>query len=475
MASRIERALLWVTPAAAVTTVALGLRLGAGDTLLAAVVVAAASSKAETGLAWQLRTLRESEAGREPVALRSIRIRVSTRSAQASWEGATNDDGVAEPFLAVPALDPIHLEVWSGPTLLAAGDARPPPAAAVHAPPALGPVTSAWARFARREGAVLLDVAVLGQRVAPGFPATVWVRATDSATGAPIQGASIVPTAEASFAPAVDTARTDARGWARVIATPIGHVVTMEVLGRAPDGREGQWTGGIYVSPGAAKLTAPARFSLDEAPQINLELSTVRMLEYVEIDDASGRVWAATVPLEADGGAARHAQIVAPQLPAGLYWIVSSGDPAGAAALGPGTAALPFFVARSDDDALRLEGDLAECAPPRDRGEVRRVLEICRALVAPTPVPRWTAVDGFPALYARRTAARTRGLVVALAGVGVGSLLEIVLLIRASRGMPSFAVSPGPQAAGRPFAIALAILVALLGFVLLTAFLLRLA
>ena len=52
-------------------------------------------------------------------------------------------------------------------------------------------LTRGWLRFARREGAIALDVAALGQRVAPGFPAELWVHATDATARGPVGGVAV--------------------------------------------------------------------------------------------------------------------------------------------------------------------------------------------------------------------------------------------------------------------------------------------
>ncbi|HEY5241410.1 MAG TPA: hypothetical protein VIJ22_08095, partial [Polyangiaceae bacterium] len=175
MTSRLERWLLLATPMAAMATVALGLRLGAGNAVRAAVVYGAPASGAGTGLAWQIVAFDEEHHYREPAPLSALDVVAREGGRETRWHGATSDDGAVEMLLpfASPA---VHLEVRAGSTLLAVGDAAPPP------PLPREPPSTEWARFARREGDVVLDVAVAGQRVATGIPASLWVRATDAET-----------------------------------------------------------------------------------------------------------------------------------------------------------------------------------------------------------------------------------------------------------------------------------------------------
>ncbi len=329
--SRIERLLLVATPAAAMLAVALGLRLGASSTFQAAVVYAAPQADAKTGLAWQLLTFREGRGGREAVSISDLRLVARAAAKEVHWQGATNEDGVAEVLLPLPSEDGVHLEVTSGATLLAAGEARSPP------PLERSPTVSTWARFARRGGPIALDVAVSGQRVASGFPASIWVRASDSASSVPLAGIAIEPEADTSFRPALLSARTDARGWAEIIGTPVGHVVSMTLHARAVDGRQGLWIGGLFVSPGAAHLHVRQRFAPDEEPMVDVVApSEHTTAAYLEIDDRRGRAWATDIKLSAEGGGLPRGTARVPRLAPGFYWAVYASDPEGAAHLGPG-------------------------------------------------------------------------------------------------------------------------------------------
>jgi hypothetical protein len=459
VSSRGERFLLLATPVVAMATVALGLRVGAGNAVRAGVISAAPLSGAGTGVAWQLVTFDEERGYREPVALPDVEVVASQGGREFRWRGATNADGAAELLLPFDAL-PDRLEVHAGRMLLASGDAVVPPVVERETP------ASAWARYSRREGAVVLDVAVLGQRVATGFPATIWARATDGVTHGALAGVVVEPERDASFVPAASSVTTDARGWARIVAMPVGHAVGVVLHAKTADGREGVWAGGLYVSPGAAQVTVNERVPPGEEPVI---------------DDAKGRAWAAAVPVRGAPGQMPRATVHAPKLAPGLYWAVEAGDPVGDSLLGPGSIAHPFFVAASDRAALAFGLDAAACAPGTDPQDDARALSVCLALAGATPVPRWTALEGFTMQHARDADRRARGLAIALGGLLIAALIEVLLLLRAAvasrvklQAAEDAANVGSTRYVGRAWTVALGLLVAMLGFALLAEFLARL-
>ena len=475
-ASRLERLLLVLTPAVAMAAVALGLRLGAPDGLRAAVVYGAPPAAAGTGLAWQIVVFDEDHGAREPAAGVPVDVvaRTSPANAPSSWSGVTNDDGVAEALLdRTPAPgETVTLEVRSGKDVLARGNAEAPP---FQAPSPRG--GGGWLRFARRDGAVTLDVALLGQRAAPGFPAELWVHATDATTHAPVGRVAITLASDSSvelLGPSIEP--TDTRGWTRVAVTPVGLAVTATLDARSKDGRSGTWTGGLFMSPGAPALDTRLRWAEGEPVAIDVVMPTVRPIAYLEIDDARGRAWAAALPLEARADGTSHATVVSRALAPGLYWAVASADAGGARAANgasgadaasawiAGTSARPFVVAANDEAGLGFGSDPLACAPPRDPRETASALSACLALAELAPVRRWVALDGFVAGRALDRDARSRGLAVALGALAMAVLLEGMLLWRAGRGKDT-------RERGRT--VVVAILVGLLGFALLAAFIVR--
>ncbi len=476
MIGRGERALLVLTPAVAMAAVGLGLRIGAPSDRRAAVVWGAPVSRAGTGLAWQVQTFDEVRGTREAVAIAEVDVTARSGGHDVRWVGKTNDDGTAEMLLAAPSPLGLHLDVRAGPTLLASGDALPPPSFSQSPRPA------AWARFARRDGPVLLDVAFLGQRVASGFPATIWVRATDAANLVALASARIEADAQPGLALEANDPATDSRGWARLVATPTGYGVPLTLHARALDGRSGLWSGALFVSPGAAQIVTRDRYAVGEEPIFDVVVPSMREFAYVEIDDRWGRVWGGALSLATPAREMPRGIARPPRLSPGLYWAVASGDPGGAAQLGPGTIVRPFFVAESDEAAIASAPD-DECSVPRDPREMSRALGVCLALAAVSPVPRWKVLDGFAAQRSSDERNRGAGLAVAVGAILVAMVLEATLLgrvaqtararLRALAPDPSDGTEVGAKPRAGRFAIPL--LVALLGFALLVAFLLRLA
>jgi len=481
MSGQVERWLIALTPAVAMATVALGLRIGAGEKVRAAMVYGAPDAHAGTGQAWQLAVFDEERGIREPVRVDAVDLVAHIGTGEARWQVATNEDGAAE--LGMPLKQaPDRIEVSAGGKLLATGQAEPNPVpVATHR-------LAAWARFARRAGPIYLDVAVLGQRAASGFPASLWIRARDMFTGEPREGIAIDVESDPALTPTEPRVTTDALGWAHLVVTPMGFSVPLllhaEYAGARtgpPLANTGEWAGGLFISPGGSRIVMQDRYAPGVPIALEVTVPTVRKTAYVEIDDAAGRAWAVAAPLPPSDAEMPRAALQAPPLAPGLYWAVAADDPTGASKLGPGTIARPFFVADSDEAALAFGTDPDSCAPPADIRETSRVLSACLALVAPAPVPRWTALDGFAfrgAIDARR---RARGLSIALGAIAIAVVLEVLLLLRAvtkSRALlrAASAESDAGDAlrTGRVWGVVVSLLVAMLGFALLGAFLVRL-
>jgi hypothetical protein len=472
--------MLVLPPAVAALAVAVGLRLGAGASSVHTAVVYGAPPSAR-GLAWQVVARTEDGATREPLAGVDLEVEGTRAGRVERWSGRTDPDGVAEVRLGLPAADAVALRVRAGDEVLAGGEAAPPPAIERAAAPA--PV---WMPFARREGSLRLDVAVVGQRVAPGFAARVVVRATDARTREPVPGVEVEAEPDPS-AEARGPARTDGQGWARLDVTPVGLAISLALSARSPGGLQGRWQGGLDASPGAPDVRTRLRWSTDEPVAVTVIAPTPRDREYVEIEDErGGRVWAGVVPLERGAGATPVGGVEVGALPPGLYWAEAGSGPDGAVTLAPGTATRPFFVAASDEAALALGQDAVGCAPPRDARETAGALEPCLALAAARPAARWVALDGAVARRERDARQRARGLAVAVGAVLAAALLELVLLLRSAAvartaalaGLPVPANGAGdaPRACpgGGAWNVAVAVLVGLLGFALLAAFLTRL-
>jgi hypothetical protein len=467
--NRADQALIVATPFVTVTAVALGLRIGAPATLRAAQVFAAPPAAAGTNLAWQVFAFEEERGVRRPLAGTEIVAIARGAGSEARSTAKANADGVAEIGLARPATSALDLEIDEGGTVLARGAVALDAEAIGGVPPRReGP----WMPFARRAGALRMDVAVVGLRVAPGFDATVCVLVTDAATRAPVAGAAVEVVDDPSLS-ASRGERSDSAGWAILHVTPVGLAVGLALHARLPDGRDGAWEGGLVVSPGGAAIRTRARWAPSEPPRIEVVAASPRATEYVEVDDAAGRAWAAALDFAATpAGEPPEETLTLPKLAPGLYWAVASGAADGATVWAPSTTVLPFFVAANDDAALKSGTEAVGCSPRRDAREAARALVPCLALATAYPVPRVLAIDGAPARRAAADRARGRGLAVAIAALVVGALLEIAVLGRVAHS--AGARVTGVDAAPRwKWSLAIALLVALMGFVLFGAFLSR--
>jgi len=398
------RSRLWLVVVAvlSIATLAVGLRVGAGDAVRAAIVYGAPLPAGGGHAAWQLRT--ELDDGRERTAettafTATVRARGVTRTIQ----GATNDDGVAEIAFEAPGLatgDEVELEVRDARgLLLAQGQADWPKA------PPRREAPRGLLRPTRVEGALRLSVAVLGARLAPGQSGRVWVRV--DAAGEPPRA----PRVDATPDPGLDVTRAFAPAgptcprWGVVEVTPRGHIGGLLLSAHDALGRKGEWYGAMPIAAGAMHVNAP----LVAAPgpvKVQIVSASARALAYAELDDAKGRVAAAVVPLAGEpptGEAAFDAQ------EPGLGWLVVSGEPDGAVAMRDATRAMPLWIG----PGAPCEADLAG--------------------IAPASFERFVAVDGFVRQRALLAARRRRGRLIALGALALGSLLETLLLLRAAR------------------------------------------
>jgi len=472
--ARRERGLLLATPVVAAAAVALGLRLGASGSARAAIVRGAPASAAGTGLAWQVAAFDAGPVAREPLAAAPLTVVARLGGHEAArWTGVTNGEGVAEALLPIENVAGLSLEVRSVDALLARGPVEMDPARPRRA-------EGVWMLFARRDGPIALDVAVPGGRVAPGFPASVWIRATLESTHAPVAGAVIDLQQDASLSFARSTARTDSRGWAEVTTTPAGLALSFSFTARTQEGLTGEWVGGLQAAPGGAWIRVRERYGTNEGPEIEIVAPSSRASAYLEVDDARGRAWATTLTFASAGQGAPTAFARAPPLAPGLYWAVVASDPSGAEQLAPSASVRPFFVAPSDEAALRLGPDPGECVAERDVREMPRALSACLAVAPFAAVPRWTALDGFDGRRGLDRQRRDRGLAVAVGALALAGMLELLLLLRAAtRSAAHFPAELSAAAPPRVISsagagrVALALFISLLGFALLAVFLLR--
>ena len=408
--SRVRQVILVATPMVAAATLALGLRVGARDAVRAALVYSAPPAKAKSGLAWQVHVMREELGVREVLPLASLRVHARDGSREATWTGSTNVDGVAEVWLDLPgadAGDTVELSVEAG-EMLAAGAVRMARRGSAGAAKqgALSP--------SRRDGAILMDVAVSGQKMTPGFPTSVWVRATDAVDGAALGGVRIDTEPDPGLTFARSSVVTCKNGWAELSGTASAHVLGTGLVAKTNEGREGHWFGALPVAGGSAFVAIPAHVAASTALKLEAVLPTVRRLGYAEVDDEAGRAFAQTLSFEPDPDGFLRASIDLPPLAEGMYWLVTSGEPRGAETLTGSAMARPFHV-----------GD-APASDPCGAGSALATAE-------GGPFTRTLALDGFVASRVPARAKRERGRTIALSGLLLAALLEALLLVSGAR------------------------------------------
>ena len=399
-----DRALIALVAATSIAMVAIGLRVGAGERVRAAVVMGAPLPRGGGRAAWQLRT--EEDDGHTRTAVASaFSATIRARGATRELRGVTDVDGVAELAFDAPGLaegDAIELDVRDGRgAVLARGSAKwpgamPRPSIAEHQ--ALRP--------ARLDGALRMRVALLDAALAPGAPGRAWV--TTTATGEPPRDVRIDATPDlgveiASGYAASRDPSCQGRGVIELVARGMNGGLALHAKDAL--GREGDWYGALPVAPGAMLVSAP-RVAPAGPVHVAITSASARTLAYVELDDDHGRAAAVALPLTGDPPRGETTFDVATP---GRWFLVVSGAPDGATDVAGATRALPLWVG---GDAP-CESDVAELA--------------ARAF------PRFVALDGFVAERARLAKRHRRGRLVALLGLTLGSLLETLLLLRAAR------------------------------------------
>ena len=454
---RWDRGAMVLTPLVAVATLAAGLRIGASPALRAAIVYGAPPAAGHRGLAWQIVTIVDDRGVREAIELAHVSVYARARGSESRWEGSTNADGVAEVWLDLPGVvvgDSVQIEVRT------AGEASPLAVGLASWPEELPRGRSAppaFVRSSRQDGDLVMDVAVYGGRLAPGFASSLWVRVTDKSTGAPFVGARIDADPEPGLAVQPDHVTTNSTGSAELAANAEIHVVALGLrasAGSGPARKSGVWFGAIPVAPGASFVAMPLTLAPREAHAFDVLVPTVLRRVYAEVDDGEGRAFATSLPVEHS-----RAALTVPPLEPGKYWLVTAGDPRGAESLEGAALARPFLVADPAVDRTSLGFSLTHSPQPH--------------------FSRFVVLDGVPAKRRADGSRHRRGLAIALGALGVAAALETLLVLRAvvrSKRLlalsdvideDSGAIEPPVNA----LSVGIGLLVALLGFALLAALL----
>jgi hypothetical protein len=463
----VKRTILKVgAPIVAILTLMIGLRVGAGEAVRAAVVFGAPaprpSPNGSTRLAWQLLTFLDDRGVKETIPMSGIEVVARSKGREARWKGASNKDGVAEVSLEIEGLafgDPLDMEVRidGERAPLAAGPVK---WGAPREERASGGINAATARPTVRNGIVGLDVVVEGGRLIAGFPTSVWVRATTPAGMAP-NSLVLEAEPEPGLLTARDKATPCANGWTDFSMTAQAHVTGAGFTARraatnaegdagadaatppsadagATDGGAdggaglgptkhpaGRWFGALPVAAGAFFISTPPALEEKKAQPVVLLAPNPRDVVYVELDDTRGRVAAAALPVATEAGdPTPRARFELPPLAPGLYWLVVSGEPRGAEHMagaavskailvGDGTAGLAPDSTVNVHDACTLGPWLAQ----------RQAAGF----------PRWVALDGLPARSAENRFRHTLGLLIGVLSLLAAGVLETLLLVAASR------------------------------------------
>lgn len=440
-------------PLVAILTLMIGLRIGAGEAVRAAVVFGAPlahpAPDGKTRLAWQILTFVDDRSVKETIPIAGLSVIARSNGHEAHWSGASNGDGVAEVGLEMEGLafgDPIDLEVRAAgeKTPLAVGRAawgEPQKERSTAAP------TGGSARPTVRNGIVGLDVVVEGERLVAGFPTSVWVRATTppgmANVGLPIEAD---PEPGLLVAKENEKATTCGGGWAEFPMTAQAHVTGSAFVAYRPKAGEagagadagadagagagadagagagrhpvGRWFGALPVAPGAFFISMP-RVLEEKKPQTAVLIApNPRDVVYAELDDTRGRVVAGALKVATEAGdPTPRARFELPPLAAGVYWLVVSGEPRGAERMAG--AAVSKTIVIGDVPGINVH-DACTVGP-------------WLAQRPATGFPRWIALDGLPKRSEENRSRHLIGLLIGVLSLFAAGILETLLLIAASR------------------------------------------
>ncbi len=457
-----ERVAIVLTPLVAMATLAIGMRVGAGRTVHAAIVSGAPRARGATSFAWQVVTLVSDTGGRETEARSGVTVhaRCGSRGEDASWHGDTNEDGVAEIALELPKVergDAIDLEVSAdgAPEPLAKGRVAWDEAAWRQAAP--GP----FVRPSKRVGAIALDVVVLGGKLVARNDVSLLVRATSRDDGHPVANVTIVPDPEPGLETRQASVATCPLGWARLDVSPKIYLAALALHAKVPDGRAGEWFGSLPVATGSIHSVIPDVV----APNAPLTVQGQTGV-YAEVDDDEGRAFGGWAKLPGDEG--DRASFRPAALSPGLKWLVTASEPRAAELPDEATITRPFLVAGTP---------MAAGMPPLDDA---CAVNAYLALHPAGGFHRATVLDGFTSRTDTNGERRKRGLAIGLGSLAVAAVLELLLLVRSARrgrilapdaiaGLDETAALTKQSSAG---SLVIGLLLAVLGFALLAALLL---
>lgn len=501
-----RRVLQVTAPIVAIFTLMIGLRIGAGEAVRAAVVFSALpgapAPDGRTRLPLQVLTFIDDRGVRETIPMTGLVVTARSKGKVSEWKGESNIDGIAEAALSFEGFtegDEIELEVR------AAGEKEPIAAGIADwrpRPPGDDPKEE-WKperraiRPTAERGAIRMQVLIEGGRLVPGFPTPVWVYFPQP-EGIVRSQVRIRALPEPGILAEREELKPCPDGWAegslvaqahvvgtKFIATPDLHTRKIDVDAGAPgpvDGgagdagdadhdpkKYGEWLGIMPVAAGAFYIGIDRVLEENKATAAVLVAPNPRNVAYAEIQDRRGRIAAAALEPKVEAGdPTPRARFEIPPLAAGLYWIVASGEPRGGEHMTGAATARAFLVGKGPPGAYLNAADLCSAGP-------------YLAQQTATGVKRWVALDGLPKRSSANRFRHNLGMAIAMISLLAAALLETLLLIAASRearitlqlaelddeDKPTEAVTAKPPGGG----LAIALLIAILGFALLAALL----
>jgi len=459
-------------PLVAIATLMIGLRVGAGEAVRAAVVFGfppgSPAPDGKTRLAWQVLTFLDDRGVKETIPMRGLTVVARAKGKESAWSGDTNVDGVAEVPLAIEGLaegDDLDVEVRlaGDPAPLAEGRAK---WSTRHAEE---PRDTTSVRPSSRRGPISVDVVIEGGRLVPGFATPVWVRAS----GEVRSDASIEIAPEPGLLVDRERVTPCKNGWAEIPMTAQAHVTGCLFTARMGQGDDfkGDWFGTMPVAAGAFFIGVPRTVADGTAITAVLVAPNPRNVVYAELHDRKGRVAAAALPLAVEpGDPTPRARFPLPPLVPGVYWVVASGEPRGGESLAGAAIGRPFLVGGAPHGSGVDASDTCSVGP-------------WLAAKATPAVVRWVAVDGLPARSASNRSRRRLGMLIAMVSLLAAAILEALILVAASReariALELAELDETDPSAGKVKvtakppggSLAIAILVAVLGFAFLAALL----
>ena len=397
-----ERGLIAIVAAVTIATVAIGLRVGAGESVRAAIVMGAPLPEGGGRAVFQLRT--QEDDGRTRTAVSSpFSAVIRARGVEKKFTGTTNVDGIAELAFDAPGLvagDPIEFDVRDDRGgVLANGTGvwpSPMPAETVLDHQAL--------QSSRSEGSLRVRVALERSALAPGETGRLSVAIASN--GEPPRDVHVDATPDLGLEvvrPFTRDVACTGRGTLELVARGMSGGLALHAKDAL--GREGDWYGAIPVAAGALHVDAPSNAPLGPV-RVVVTSAGAGQLAYVELDDDRGRVDAAALTLV---GEPPRAEATFDLRTPGRQFLVVSGTPDGATNVESATRAIPLWAGPN----APCESELAELSG--------------RAF------PRFVMLDGFTGERARLAKRKRKGRMIALGAIALGSLLETLLLLRAAR------------------------------------------